>query len=127
MILYVYIIYTLYLYTHHQASKPHGFPCVFYIFPCRCFLADCHCLVDVWLLFLRGTFELVGQEISYRAQKEGTGRSQEMANRCLRIEGPYLFYGFYMCQGLNSHYSHIIGDGHQPNSRGLYTHYKDSY
>ena len=32
----------------------------------------------------------------------------------------------YMCQGLNSHYFHIIGDGHQPNSRGLYTHYKDS-
>ncbi len=27
-----------------------------------------------------------------------------------------------MCQGLNSHYFHIIGDGHQPNSRGLYTH-----
>ncbi len=26
-----------------------------------------------------------------------------------------------MCQGLNSHYVHIIGDGHQPNSRGLYT------
>ncbi len=34
---------------------------------------------------------------------------------------------FYMCQGLNSHYFHIIGDGHQPNSTGLYTHYKDSY
>ena len=33
---------------------------------------------------------------------------------------------FYMCQGLNSYYFHIIGDGHQPNSRGLYTHYKDS-
>ena len=33
--------------------------------------------------------------------------------------------GYYMCQGLNSHYFHIIGDGHQPNSRGLYTHYKD--
>ena len=32
-----------------------------------------------------------------------------------------------MCQGLNSHYFHVIGDGHQPNSRGLYTHYKDSY
>ena len=32
----------------------------------------------------------------------------------------------YMCQGLNSHYFHIIGDGHQPNSRGLYTQYKDS-
>ena len=35
-------------------------------------------------------------------------------------------YELYMCQGLNSHYFHIIGDGHQPNSRGLYTHYKDS-
>ena len=33
----------------------------------------------------------------------------------------------HMCQGLNSHYFHIIGDGHQPTSRGLYTHYKDSY
>ena len=33
----------------------------------------------------------------------------------------------YLCQGLNSRYFHIIGDGHQPNSRGLYTHYKDSY
>ena len=33
----------------------------------------------------------------------------------------------YMCQGLNSHYFHIIGDGHQPNNRGLYTNYKDSY
>ena len=28
---------------------------------------------------------------------------------------------------INSHYFHTIGDGHQPNSRGLYTHYKDSY
>ena len=27
----------------------------------------------------------------------------------------------HMCQGLNSLYFHIIGDGHQPNSRGLYT------
>ena len=33
----------------------------------------------------------------------------------------------HVCQGLNSHYFHIIGDGHQPNSRGLYTHSKDSY
>ncbi len=32
----------------------------------------------------------------------------------------------HLCQGLNSHYFHIIGDGHQPNSRGLYTHNKDS-
>ena len=36
------------------------------------------------------------------------------------------FSGAHMCQGLNPHYFHIIGDGHQPNSRGLYTHYKDS-
>ncbi len=33
----------------------------------------------------------------------------------------------YVCQGLNSRYFHIIGDGHQPNSRDLYTLYKDSY
>ena len=26
---------------------------------------------------------------------------------------------YNMCQGLNSHYFHIIGDGHQPNSRGF--------
>ena len=32
----------------------------------------------------------------------------------------------FVRSGLNSHYFHIIGDGHQPNSRGLYTHYKDS-
>ena len=36
-----------------------------------------------------------------------------------------------MCQGRStpiiSYYFHILGDGHQPNSRGLYTHYKDSY
>ena len=41
-------------------------------------------------------------------------------------KSPY-FKEIYMCQSLNSHYFHIIGDGHQPNSRGLYTHYKDSY
>ena len=38
-----------------------------------------------------------------------------------------IYIYIYMCQGLNSHYFHIVGDGHQPNSRGLYTHYKDSY
>ena len=31
----------------------------------------------------------------------------------------------HMCLGLNSHDFHIIGDGHQSNSRGLYTNYKD--
>ena len=30
-----------------------------------------------------------------------------------------------MCQGLNSHDFHRIGNGHQPNSRGLYANYKD--
>ena len=37
----------------------------------------------------------------------------------------YMLY-IYMCQGLNTHYFNIIGHGHQPNSRGSYTHYKDS-
>ena len=36
------------------------------------------------------------------------------------------FLSLYVRSGLNSHYFHIIGDGHQPSSRGLYTHYKDS-
>ena len=35
---------------------------------------------------------------------------------------------WYVPGSINSHYFHIIGDGkNQPNSRGLYTHYKDSY
>ena len=37
----------------------------------------------------------------------------------------YRWYS-HMCQGLNSHYFHIIRHGHQPNSRALYTHHKDS-
>ena len=28
---------------------------------------------------------------------------------------------------LNSHHFHIIGEGHKPNSRGVYNHCKDSY
>ena len=32
----------------------------------------------------------------------------------------------HVCQDLNSHYFHIVGDGHQPNNRTLYAHYKDS-
>ena len=28
---------------------------------------------------------------------------------------------------INSHYFHIIGDGHQPNSRGLYIHYQRKF
>ena len=39
-------------------------------------------------------------------------------------KGPQKWSYHHKC--LNSHYFHIIGDGHQPNSRGLYTHYKDS-
>ena len=33
-----------------------------------------------------------------------------------RAGGVEQFY-CHMCQGLNSHYFHIIGDGHQPNSK----------
>ena len=48
----------------------------------------------------------------------------------MAYENPYIYifltlYNWvilYMCQGLNPYYFHIIGDGHQPNSRGLYTH-----
>ena len=32
----------------------------------------------------------------------------------------------YMCWGKISYYFHIVGDGHQPNSGGFYTSYKDS-
>ena len=32
----------------------------------------------------------------------------------------------HVCWGLDSHWFPVVGDGHQPNSRGLYTHYKDS-
>ena len=45
----------------------------------------------------------------YQQMDIGTTRSQF----CWQI---------HMCQGLNSHYFHIIGVGHQPNSRDLYTH-----
>ena len=52
---------------------------------------------------------------------------KNLASRCFFERVDVCEDIFYMCQGLNSHYFHIIGDGHQPNSRGLYTHYKDSY
>ncbi len=32
----------------------------------------------------------------------------------------------FMCWGLNSHWFCVVGDAHQPNSRVLYTHHKDS-
>ena len=37
-----------------------------------------------------------------------------------------ILIGFFIINHPFFHYFHIIGDGHQPNSRGLYTHYKDS-
>ena len=48
--------------------------------------------------------------------------------RLLTGRGPILevYIVTYVPRSINSHYFHIIGDGHQPNSRGLYTHYKDS-
>ena len=52
---------------------------------------------------------------------------KNLASRCFFERVDVCEDIFYMCQGLNSHYFHIIGDGHQSNSRGLYTHYKDSY
>ena len=32
-----------------------------------------------------------------------------------------MFTEIILCWGPNSHYFHTIGDGHQPNDRGLYT------
>ena len=49
-----------------------------------------------------------------------------MRGRVVGVDYNYTIF-YHVCQGLFSHYFHIIGDGHQPNSRGLYTHYKDSY
>ena len=47
--------------------------------------------------------------------------------KCWKKMGPAeIGTAAYVRSGLNSLYFHIIGDGHQPNSRGLYTHYKDS-
>ena len=42
-------------------------------------------------------------------------------NRYMNI--PYMLW---VIMGLNSHYFHIIVDGHQPFCRGLYTYYNDS-
>ena len=47
-------------------------------------------------------------------------------NACSRLLVPNIHSDAYMCQGLNSHYFHLVGDGHQPNSKGFY-HEKDSY
>ena len=60
---------------------------------------------------------------SHIFQMGGVGKkppTSHVFSQCL------VFHLMHMCQGLNYHYFHIIGDGHQPNSRGLYTHYKDS-
>ena len=48
--------------------------------------------------------------------------SQRDCNQCHLAS-----WGLHVPGSITSHYFHIIGDGHQPNSRGLYTHYKDSY
>ena len=45
---------------------------------------------------------------------------REGNNFCLEVDlVKSAIRGFYMYQGLNSHYFHIIGDGHQPNSTGV--------
>ena len=41
-------------------------------------------------------------------------------------KGLIYWYFRYVLGSINSHYFHMIGDGHKPNSRRLYTHYKDS-
>ena len=59
--------------------------------------------------------------------KDGLCQSRSFAGIWYTLTWRYTkVYLFHMCQGLNSHYFHITGGGHQPNSKGLYTHYKDS-
>ena len=59
--------------------------------------------------------------------KDGLGQSRSFAGIWYTLTWHFTkVYLFHMCQGLNSHYCHITGGGHQPNSKGLYIHYKDS-
>ena len=53
------------------------------------------------------------------------GVSYESKNLILLAKSP-TFMVICAIGSINSQYFHTIGDGHQPNSRGLYTHYKDS-
>ena len=53
--------------------------------------------------------------------------SQEMGIKIKRGFRRIRFTGRkHTCQGLNSHYFHMIGDGHQPKNRGLHSDSKDS-
>ena len=52
---------------------------------------------------------------------------QDFEGQQLQTQWKEFFFEVLSVPGsINSHYFHIIGDGHQPNSRGLCTHYKDS-
>ncbi len=70
-------------------------------------------------LFEKGKQQFCGGFLPFFLQTAGSKKYQPGRNQKKHEH-------VYLCQGLNSHYFHIIGDGHQPNSRGLYTHYKDS-
>ena len=77
-------------------------------------------ILDLNGIFLSGHLEGICFLYQLMLPKlNGNGRSTSIILFCLVQP--------HMCQGLNSHYFHIIWDGHQPNSRGLYTHYMDSY
>ena len=60
------------------------------------------------------------QTLQHAANSTGTGQGSE-DRPCLKVTGLGL-----NVPGSKLHDFHVIGDGHQPNSRGLYTHYKDS-
>ena len=63
--------------------------------------------------------DLAGSEC---AKKGGLVYSEDGWGRVMVSNGEirWWFCWVYMCHGLNSHYFHIIGDGHQPNSREIY-------
>ena len=69
-----------------------------------------------------GRFRLMGASVFNAAKGQsfrGVWCLERFLLTCARVD--------HVPGSINSHYFHIIGDGHKPKSRGLYTNYKDSY
>ena len=78
------------------------------------FLSELYRLNPKWPIFWKiWPIKCAGQPLK---KKRSVG-----FNRYMNI--PYMLW---VIMGLNSHYFHIIVDGHQPFCRGLYTYYNDS-
>ena len=53
-------------------------------------------------------------------------KRKELKPGMAQVVFPPVVIGHMWRSDLNSHYFHVIGEGHQPNSGGVYSHYKDS-